>query len=238
MIGDPHDWLQPARHAVDHRLRHVGDHGEAAGHVAVERAVADRQLRLVAGRQQQRAALVRQRHQQVAADARLDVLFGDVARRCRRRRRAGVSSIACIAGSIGSVSVSIPRLRRERQRVVDAAAARERRRHQHAEHVIGAERLDGDRRGQRRVDAARQAEHGAREAALARVVARAEHQRAPDLRLDVDVVGDGVERPAAIEIADRRRRRRTRGRGRSARRRRRTRSSGRRTRGRRCRRTG
>ena len=59
---------------------------EPAGHVAVQRAVADRQLRLVAGRQQQRAALVRQRHQQVAADARLDVLLGDVARRAGERR--------------------------------------------------------------------------------------------------------------------------------------------------------
>ena len=51
----------------------------------------------------------------------------------------------------------------------------------------GPERLDGDRRGQRGVDAARQAEHRSFEAALARVVARAEHERAPDLRFRVEI---------------------------------------------------
>ena len=39
--------------AVDHRLGHVADHRQPAAHVAVEGAVADRQFRLVAGRQQQ-----------------------------------------------------------------------------------------------------------------------------------------------------------------------------------------
>ena len=38
---------------VDHRFGHVGNHGESAGHVAVERAVADGHLRFVAGAEQQ-----------------------------------------------------------------------------------------------------------------------------------------------------------------------------------------
>ena len=64
--------------AVDERLGHVLDDGEAAGGVPVERRVADGVLGLVAGRQHQPAELVRQRHQQVAADAGPEVLLGEV----------------------------------------------------------------------------------------------------------------------------------------------------------------
>ena len=94
-----------------------------------------------------------------------------------------------------------PEIRRERVRIVDAAAAGVRRRHQHAEDAIGAERVGRDRRGQRGVDAAGQAEDHAREAALARVVARAERQRAPDLGFDVEIVR-GRERSRRRDIAD------------------------------------
>ncbi len=62
--------------AVDERLRHVLDDREAAGEVAVEGGVADRHLRLVAGGEHEPAELVGERHQQVAADARLQVLLG------------------------------------------------------------------------------------------------------------------------------------------------------------------
>ena len=51
---------------------------EPARHVPVERRVADRQLGLVAGRDHEPAELVGERHQQHAADARLDVLLGEV----------------------------------------------------------------------------------------------------------------------------------------------------------------
>ncbi len=56
------------------------DRVEAAVHVAIERGVADRHFRLVAGGHHHRAGLVGDRHQQRAAGARLQVLFGDVAR--------------------------------------------------------------------------------------------------------------------------------------------------------------
>ena len=63
---------------VDHRFRHVGNYGEAAGHVAVERAVADGHLGFVAGAEHQRAEFIGQGHEQIAADARLDIFLGDV----------------------------------------------------------------------------------------------------------------------------------------------------------------
>src|SRR5438552_933620 len=70
--------VAPPRELVDERLRYVLDRGEAAGHVAVQRGVADGELALVAGREHERAELVGHRHEQVAADARLEVLLGDV----------------------------------------------------------------------------------------------------------------------------------------------------------------
>ena len=79
-------------------------------------------------------------------------------------------------------------------------------RHRDADHVRGPERVDGDRGGQRRIDAAREPEHHGLEAVLGHVVARAEHERGVDLR-------GGLERrrrrPARrARRASRRRRRR------------------------------
>src|SRR5205085_8572685 len=72
---------------VHQRLRHVLDDREAAGHVAVERGVSDRDLALVAGGEYEPAELVAQRHQQGAADAGLDVLLGDIFLEPLERRR-------------------------------------------------------------------------------------------------------------------------------------------------------
>ena len=72
------------------RLEHVLDQREAAGEVAVQRRVADRQLRLVPGRDHEPAELVRERHQQRAADPRLEVLLGEVGLAAGERRREHV----------------------------------------------------------------------------------------------------------------------------------------------------
>ena len=71
---------------------------------------------------------------------------------------------------------------RLRRGVVEAHLRRVARRHHHRVHAIGAERIDGDRQRQRRIDAAGQPEHDAGEAMLADVVAHAEHERAVDAR--------------------------------------------------------
>ena len=69
------------------RLVDVLQQREPAGEVAVERRVADRELRLVAGRDHEPAELVRERHQQRPADPRLQVLLGQVGLAPRERRR-------------------------------------------------------------------------------------------------------------------------------------------------------
>ena len=76
-----------AAQVVDEELRDVGDDGEAAGGVAVERRVADGELGLVAGREHEPAAVgVGERHQQRAADPGLEVLVGEAGRLADDRR--------------------------------------------------------------------------------------------------------------------------------------------------------
>ena len=58
------------------------------------------------------------------------------------------------------------------------------RRHHHGAHAVGAERIDGNRQHQRRIDSAAQPDDGAREAVLDYVVAHTDHQRGPCLCLD------------------------------------------------------
>ena len=65
---------------VDHGLGDVGNYGEAAGHVAVKSAVANRHFGFVSGAEDQRAEFIGERHQEIAADAGLDVFFGGVFR--------------------------------------------------------------------------------------------------------------------------------------------------------------
>ena len=65
----------------------------------------------------------------------------------------------------------------EPSRVAARALRRVARRHRDAVHALGAERLDAERRGQRRVDAARDADHDVAEAVLRHVVVQPELER-------------------------------------------------------------
>ncbi len=74
-------WKRPigdAAQRVDQGLGDVADDGQAAAHIAVQSAVADGELAFIAGGQDQRAELIGERHQGDAAQAGLQVLFGDV----------------------------------------------------------------------------------------------------------------------------------------------------------------
>ena len=162
------------RQPIDLRLVEVLTPDVAAAHVAVERGVADRHLRLVAGRHQHRAELVGDRHQEGAAHARLHVLFGDVARPAGEQRRERLFE----AHAPPSRSAPCRAACRSawRPRPASSAGLRgEARRQHHAAHAFGSERIDGDRRRQRRIDAAGEPEHDAGEAVLGDVVAQPEH---------------------------------------------------------------
>ena len=116
-----------------------------------------------------------------AADAGLQVLLGQPGLGARERRARACRANAACAASIGTVTVADAEVGREQLGVGDAAVAREARRHEHADDVLGPERVDRDRRDERRVDAAGEADQHVAEAVLAHVVARAEHQRLVDL---------------------------------------------------------
>ena len=82
-------------------------------------------------------------------------------------------------------------------------------RHRDAVHVVGAERVAGDRRDQRRVDAAGEPEHAPSEAVLAHVVAQArdERRRTPRRRRrdplgDRRAAGRSYGRPAGAPTVD------------------------------------
>ena len=85
---------------------------------------------------------------------------------------------------------------REPPRVGARALGGVARRHRDAVHALRPERVDRERRDERRVDAAREAEHDVAEAVLAHVVAQREHERAPhllELRLERgDLAAEGL----------------------------------------------
>ncbi len=94
---------------------------------------------------------------------------------------ASISSKAACAGSIGTVCVRISSRSGQGLGIGDAVVARIPRGHEHARHVLGAERVHRDRRDERRVDAAREADQHVGEPVLRHVVAGAEHERLVDL---------------------------------------------------------
>ena len=120
------------------RLVDVLEQREAAGHVAVERRVADRELGLVPGRDDEPAELVRERHQQHAADARLEVLLGEVGLAARERGRERWPRTRRRSAPIGSSRKSVPRLSASRRASVARALGREARRHRDAVHPLAA----------------------------------------------------------------------------------------------------
>ena len=145
--------VPPARDAVDHHLRQIRDDRQTAVHVAVERAISHRDFRLVASGQQQRSELVGERHQQIAANARLDVFFRDVggatAKRFAQHAVVSLHDIGDRQSQGADAEVA-----RQSHGILNAAAARIARGHQHAQDVVRAYGFGRDGCGQRRIDGA------------------------------------------------------------------------------------
>ena len=83
----------------------------------------------------------------------------------------------------------MPSVARQLRRVVDGHLRGEAERQHHATHALRAERIHGDRRTERRVDAAGDAEQHARKAVLAHIVAQAQHAGGVIALLAVDDLG-------------------------------------------------
>ena len=82
--------VAPTGKPVDQCLVDVLEHGVAAGHVAVERCVADRHLRLVPGRDHHAAELVGDAHQDRSTNPRLKILLRDAGRGAGEERIEGL----------------------------------------------------------------------------------------------------------------------------------------------------
>ena len=162
------------------RLPQVADRRQRAGHVAVQGGVAGGQLALVAGGQGQRAGLVRERHHQRAADARLEVLLRRVGRaagedrpqrvQVRRERRLDRQRVELD-----------PERARQVLRIASAAGRRVARRQREGGDALGAQLARGDGGHHRGVDAAGDRKADAVVAGLGQVVAQADADRGFDL---------------------------------------------------------
>ena len=156
-------------------LVEILDRIEAAVHVAVECRIADRHFRFVAGRHQHRAEFVGQRHEQRSAHAALHILFGDVARSPgEERREHGFETARRQARSAGCRSETPSALAQSA-----ASSSDDLRRiaigHHDAVDARRPQRIDRQRRGERRIDAARQPHDDAGKAVLLDIFAQPQH---------------------------------------------------------------
>src|SRR5215212_4289044 len=177
-VGDDlavHLLVEVSRHAVDHGLGHVFYDRETACGVAVEGRVAHAHLALVAGGKDDPTELVGESHEDVAPDAALQVLLGNILGQAFERLfhhlpvgvegwayGYGLGVYAQVLGQRGGIGVA----------QVGGVAAR----HEDAGDVLGTKGLDGHGGRQGGVDAAGEAKHRPREPVLAEVVPEAQHQ--------------------------------------------------------------
>ena len=168
--------VEPAGQRVHRGLGQIADGGEPSRHVAVERAEPGGQLALVSRRQQQGARLVRERHQQHPADARLEVFLGHVRLAAgEERRQGGQVRLEDRLDGDGVEPHSEPL--RERLRVFVAHRRRIPGRHCDGGHVLRTQCARGEHRREGGVDSPGEPEHRALESRLQRVVADAERER-------------------------------------------------------------
>ena len=166
--------IAPARQRIDLHLVEVLDRVEPAIHVAVERRIADAHLALVAGRDDHRAELVGDRHQDRAARAALQVLLGDPFIRPVEHvgERAQEAVDRCMDGHDVIAAAEKPRaFLGVLEGILRGVGIRQ---HDAAQTLL-AQRIDGQRRADCRVDPAGQAENHRLEAVLVDVVAQPQH---------------------------------------------------------------
>ena len=188
-------FVAPTAQVEHRRLIGVLQHRIAARHIAIDGGIADRHLALVAGGQQHVAELVAERHQRHAPDARLDILFGQVAlplgkyiaqhRVERADRRFD-----------GDAVITHAQQPRAGDGIVQALLAGEARGHHHAPYPVRPQRIDRDGGGQRAIDPARQAQHDAGKTVAVHIVAQAQHHRI------IDVGGPVIQDMAIAGQAD------------------------------------
>ncbi len=165
---------------IDHHFGHIGNEGHAAGHVAVDRAITDGQFAFVAGGNDHAVELVGQRHECHTPQAGLQIFLGHVRRVSgENRRELFFHRLESAADRHGAAfDAELPG---QPDRIVDAALGREGSGHGHAKHIVLAQGRDGQGGGDRRINAAAQADDDLFETAFAEVVAEPEDKGIMDV---------------------------------------------------------
>ena len=169
MIGIP-----PAARLEHPRLVHVLDRVIAAIHIAINRAIPHRDLRLVACRQQHLAKLVRQRHQHHPAQPALDVLLRHARFRPRKQLRQRLAHRALRAGDRHRIQPAA-QSPRHLPRILQRHGRGELGWQHHAAHIFRPQSIHRNRRTNRRIDPAGQAQQRLGEPGFAHVIAQSHH---------------------------------------------------------------
>src|SRR6266571_1716386 len=191
--------IDDAREFVDHGFRHIGNYRQASGYIAVQGAVTDADFGFVSRAQNQSAEFIGESHEQIAADAGLDILLGGVFGRFGE----GVGEDLAVGGKyIGDRQDNDfdSEIGGELARVAKAAFGGVGAGHGDAGDVLLAQRGHGDAGDHGRIHAAAHSHEHFAETAFVHVVARAGDERlerkggfAGGLRTEVAFAGERVE---------------------------------------------
>ena len=165
---------------VDKRLEDVLEDCIATRHVPVQRGVTDRHLGLVAGGNHHLTVLVGNGHQQGTANSGLEILLGHAELGAGEDIRQSALVLREQVGDRDLIETDAEAFG-QIGRVAHRAARTELRRHRHPPHCAMAEGVDGDGRGESRIDTSRKPDHHLRETVLADVVAKPQGDCSVDL---------------------------------------------------------
>src|SRR3984957_6576869 len=174
---------------IDLRLHNVADHRQRADHIPIERAVADRHLRLVAGGEHQRVEFVGKGHQKISPDARLNIFLSDVRFAAGKEwlERFGVLLKELVDGD-GFVANS--KVRRQRARVINRTCGGILARHSYRGDVLLAQRVHSNGSYQRGINTSAESNQSFGESTLAHIVPGAQDESLVNSR-----VLAGIDRP-------------------------------------------
>src|SRR4029077_19042446 len=150
--------IDPLRQLVNDRLRDVTDYSQPTCHVAVQCAVTDSEFAFISSRQNELTELVRERHQDHCAQARMHVFFRLVfGQAFENFLELGLENLKRVGDR--NLDKFYAEVTGERPRVLDAASGRVGAWQGGAGYVFRAQRISCDDCGNSGIDSAAQTDH-------------------------------------------------------------------------------
>ena len=160
---------------IDHGLRQIGNDAQAAAHVTVEGAIADRHLAFIAGGEQQIAEFVGERHQHVAANPCLNIFLGYIRLFPGKVLMQGIKIGGVYLRDGNDLEID-PQVVSKDARVLHAARGRIDRGHGNAENIFAADGCSSQAGGHRGINPAGKAQQRFGEPAFAQVIANTQDE--------------------------------------------------------------